>query len=395
MKEIGVILLLLIFATFTSSKILKCPTNDNACHCSEFGELEIQCPKFDPRIIVRIQPNNFLNFECDNSTDRDYDLVPEMDLPEAQMVKIIKCPLPQGRSIGSYLKNIHVEKILWLQIFSSGINNRVSLEHVHLEGFENITRFHLSGIEGEFRELPSNLFANMTKIAWITMRVGNIHLPVDLFASLENLEFLELGHNKITSLERGILSKNRKLQRLNLWGNNLRNLDKEDFFGLENLHELDLSANGMESLEPDLFVYLTNLTHLNLGGNNFASLPEGLFANNQKLALLKMLENRVIMDTLPNGFLANLTLLTDVYIKCGLRKVPEDVFEDSINISSIKLDGNDLEVLPESLFKDQSRLNRLDLSNNWLSELPERLFEETRELKELKLINNRIYKLPR
>ncbi|KAG5671174.1 hypothetical protein PVAND_001385 [Polypedilum vanderplanki] len=392
-KELLVLLVLSVF-TATSSKILKCPVNDNGCHCSEYGELEIQCPKFDPRIFVKIQPNNFLNFECENTQEGDYNLVPEMELPEAQMIKIMRCPLPQQRSLATYFKNIKIERILWLQIFSGGVNGHSSLRQVHLRGFEDITRFHLRGNDNEFQDLPSDLFANMSKLAWVTIRVGNIQLPVDLFAPLENLEFLELGHNKVANLEPGMLRNNRKLQQLNLWGNNLRNLDKEAFFGLDNLRELDLSTNGMESLEPDLFMYLTSLTHLNLGGNNFASLPEGLFANNPKLTIFKMLENRVTMDTLPNGFLSNLTMLSDVYIKSGLRKIPEDTFENSINISIIRLDGNELEVLPEELFMDQVRLSKLDLSNNWLNELPLQIFANTRDLKELRLNNNRLSKLP-
>lgn len=388
-------LFLLLTISTLSSKILKCPSNVNKCYCSEFGELEIQCPKFDPRIYVRIQPNNFLNFDCENSTDSDYDLVPEIELPEAQMIKITRCPLPHGRSLASYFKNIHVEKILWLQIFSGGVNSRIPLESTHLKGFEDITRFLISGNENEFRELPSDLFTNMKKIAWITMRVGNIQLPVDIFAPLQNLEFLELGHNKMTTLEPGLLRMNNKLQQLNLWGNNLRNLDKEAFKGLENLRELDLSTNGMESLEPDLFMYLTNLTHLNLGGNKFATLPEGLFANNRKMVTFKMLENRVPLDNLPNGLLANQSLLEHVYIKCDLRKIPEDIFEESPNIISINLDGNQLEVLPKYLFKDQDKLNMLDLSNNFLTDLPEELFERTQLLKTLYLSHNRIERIPK
>ncbi|KAL7023404.1 hypothetical protein ACKWTF_012594 [Chironomus riparius] len=392
LKKLAV--LLLLATAVNSSKLLRCPTSDTKCYCSEFGELEIQCPKFDPRITVRIQPNNFLNFDCDNSTDSDYDLVPEYNLPEAQMIKITKCPLPHGRSLSTYFKNIHIDKILWLQIFSGGVNSRHPLESSHLKGFEDITRFLISGNENEFRDLPSDLFTSMQKLTWITMRVGNIQLPVDLFAPLANLEFLELGHNKMTTLEPGLLRKNNKLQQLNLWGNNLRNLNKDAFNGLENLRELDLSTNGMESLEPDLFIYLPNLTHLNLGGNNFASLPEGLFANNRKLTILKMLENRVPMDTLPDGFLANQTMLVDVFIKCELRKIPEDIFEESINIASIKLDGNQLEVLPKYLFKDQRQLSTLDLSDNYLTDLPEELFEGTPELKKLDLSYNRIEDIP-
>lgn len=395
MNQFGKFLVLFIFIALTSSsRILQCPSNDNKCYCSEFGEVEIQCPRFEPRIFVRIQPNNFLNLECENTTSNDYNLIPDMTLSEAQMIKIVKCPMLHGKSIATYFQNLHVQKVLWLQIFSSGANTRNSLEPSHLGGFEEITRFLLSGVEGEFSDLPSNLFKDLTKISWVTIRVINIQLPADIFTPLENLEFLELGHNKMNNLASGLLRNNKKLQRLNLWGNNLRNLDKETFKGLENLQELDLSTNGMESIERDLFAYLTNLTHLNLGGNNFVALPEALFVNNPKLTVFKLLENREIIDTMPDGFLANKTMLTDVYIRCRLRKIPENIFEGSTSIVNIKLDGNELDVIPELLFDGLKSLERLDLSKNLLTTLPQEIFVTTRALSVLNLSNNRLTSIP-
>jgi protein toll len=355
--------------------------------------VEIQCPKFDSRIFVRIQPNNFLSLECENSTENDYKLIPQMTMPEAQMIKLIKCPLLHDKSLTTYIQNLNIQKVLWLQIFSSGANNMNRLERQHLEGFEDITRFHLSGSEGEFSELPSDLFMNLTKVSWVTIRVNGIQLPEQLFSPLTNLEFLELGHNKMTSLERGLLANNRKLQRLSLWGNNLRALDKESFKGLENLYELDLSTNGMESIGRDLFAYLGNLTHLNLGGNNFVSLPEGLFANNPKLTSFRLLENREIIDTLPDAMFANKTKLAEIFIKCRLRKIPENLLEGSAMITNIKLGGNELEVLSEILFKDQVNLEILDLSENMLTELPDKIFEKTSALRELILNDNHLTKI--
>lgn len=384
-----------IITLTSSSKILKCPSYENKCYCSEFGEVEIQCPKFEPRIFVRIQPNNFLNLECENSTSNDYSLIPEMTLTEAQMIKIVKCPLLHGKSLSSYFQNLNVQKVLWLQIFSSGANTRNTLERSHLSGFEDITRFLLSGSEGEFNDLPSDLFVNLTKVSWVTIRVIGIQLPADLFSPLENLEFLELGHNKMSSLEPGLLRNNKKLQRLNLWGNNLRNLDKDSFKGLENLQELDLSTNGMDRIERDLFAHLVNLTHLNLGGNNLVALPETLFANNSKLSVFKLLENREKIDILPDGFLANKPMLSEVYIKCRLEKISGNAFEGSTALMNLKLEGNELDTLPQSLFKGLEMLERLDLSRNLLTELPQELFVDTKSLSVLNLSYNRLRQLPK
>lgn len=389
------VLLLTFVALAASSKILKCPTSDNHCYCSDLAEVEIQCPKFSPRIYVRIQPNNFLHLECEETLDDDYNLLPEMKLPEAQMIKISRCPLLHGKSLANYFKNLNVQKALWLQIFSAGANNRMNLERVHLSGFEEITRFLLSGAEGEFTELPSDLFADVTKISWVTIRVIGIQLPADIFAPLQNLEFLELGHNKMSILEPGLLRNNKKLQRLNLWGNNLKNLDKESFKGLENLLELDLSSNGMESINRDIFAHLTNLTHLNLGANYLKTLPEELLAYNSKLTIFKLLENREVIESIPNGFLANKTLLTEIYIKARVQNISGNAFEGSSAITKIRLDGNEFRTLPSDLFKDQTKMNYLDLSNNLLNDLPEELYENSGALEDLRLNYNQLTNIPK
>lgn len=397
MRIIEVLVILLIGATIKvadTSKILKCPLIDNDCHCSEYGEVEIQCPKFEPRIYVKIQPNNFLNFECEKSLESDYNLLPAMHLPEAQTIRILRCPLPLNQSLIIYFKNLNIEIISSLKIISGGVIGHNSLQHVHLKGFEDITSFELRGDKNNFQNLASDLFVNMTKLARVTIQNANIQLSADLFAPLKNLKFLELGNNKIANFEPGILTKNLKLEQLNLWGNNLRNLTKEAFVGLENLKLLDISTAGIEWLNSDLFTYLRNLTHLNLSGNNFSSLPDSLFAYNRKLTEFKMLENRIPIDSLPTKLFFNLTMLSNVFIKSRLRKIPEDIFMNSASIVNIRLNGNELKVLPEKLFCDQKILSKLDLSYNWIVELPEKLFEGTPEIKELRLNNNRLSSIP-
>lgn len=372
-----------------SQKILKCPST-TSCTCNDFGEIEIQCPQFEPHVFVRIQPNNYVHFECENITNNEYELVPDIKLDEARFLQITKCPLPHGKSVASYLSNIHIDRVRSFQFVSSGVNQHIPIESQHFQGLGDIERFDLRGMENEIKELPSDVFKGMNKLTWVRIRVANIYLPVDLFEPLENLEFLELGHNKLQSLEAGFLRNQRKLQQLNLWGNALRNLNKDSFLGLESVKELDLSANGIESLEPDLLFHLANLTDVNLSANNFASIPGGLFANNRKLKNLRMLENRVSIETLPNGFLANQTELVSVLIKCDLKKLPEDIFEGSPNIEVIKLYQNSIDDLPRLLLADQAKLINLDLSENEISSLPDDLFAGTPMLKELKLSRNRI-----
>lgn len=391
------ILILVLAATLVCSrpqeeknhKFLKCPQT-SSCTCNDFGEIEIQCPQFEPHVFVRVQPNNYVHFECENITSNEHELVPEIHLDEARFLQITKCPLPHGKSVASYLKNIHIDRVRSFQFVSSGVNQHHPIESQHFQGLGDIERFDLRGMENEIKELPSDLFVGMNKLKWIRIRVANIHLPVGIFATLTNLEFLELGHNKLQTLEPGLLRNQKKLQQLNLWGNALRNLNKDSFVGLSQVIELDLSGNGMESLEPDVFFHLLNLTDINLSANNFASLPDGLFANNQKLKHFRLLENRISMETLPGDLLSNQTDLEKVYIRCELKKIPDEIFEGSEKIETIQLSGNQIEKLPENLLKDQKSLQKLDLSDNLISEIPDDFFAGTPSLMELKMSKNRV-----
>lgn len=377
-----------------NQKILKCPST-SSCTCIEYSEMEIQCPRFEPRVFVRIQQNNYVHFECENITNNEFEMVPEIKLEETRFLQITKCPLPNGKSVASYLKNIHIDRIRSFQFVSNGVNQNIPVESQHFNNLGGIEMFDLRGIENEIKELPPDLFLGMQKLTWVRIRVANIHLPVDLFSPLTNLEFLELGHNKLQKLEPGFLRNQQKLQKLNLWGNLLRNLNKDSFVGLDLVNELDLSANGMESIAFDLLFHLSNLTDINLSTNNFAFLPDDLFANNRKLRNFRLLENRVMMETLPNGLLANLTNLETVLIKSDLKKIPQNLFEGSEKIVIIRLDHNAIDDLPPNIFKDQMKLENLDLSSNLISNLPNELFLGTTALKELKLSKNRLTRISR
>lgn len=398
MLQLGNVFVLLLIASTANAQSssqagrnqLKCEES-SSCTCIEYNEIEIQCPKFEPHVFVRIQPNNYVHFECENMTGNEYEMVPMYKLDVASFLQITKCSLIQGTSIiKSYLKNIQINRIRSFQFVSSGANKNIPIESQHFRDLGEIERFDLRGMEDEIKELPSDLFNNMTNLSWVRIRVAKIDLPATLFEPLKNLEFLELGHNKLETLHPGFLKNQRKLVQLNLWGNALKNLNKESFIGLDLVKELDLSANGMESLESDLLFHLTNLTDINLSANNFASLPDDLFANNRKLKFVRLLENRVTMNTLPKKLFANLLDLTTISMKADLKTLPEDIFEGSENIMNLKLEQNSLDNLPENLLKDQKNLEKLDLHANEISDLHENFFVGTKSLKELKLSRNRL-----
>lgn len=364
-----------------------CPKT-NTCSCDQvIHDYEIQCPDmFDPKITVRVQPNQHVQIDCTHLDEKNYDLIPKMTVGDVPLVQLRRCPLPRTRSLSTVLENLGATKIRTFISQSYGTSLGNSLQRHHLQGFKDLERLVLSS--NELFELPADLFTDLKNLTWLDLKSQNIQFPLDIFAPLENLEFLELIYNNLQQIEPNLLKNQKKLKHLYLSGNKLKNLTKESFEGVGNVQDLDLSSNEMETLASDVFEHLGNLTGINLSTNRYFSLPEGLFKMNKKLSLFKLNENRVPMITLPAGLLANLTVLDNVLFKCDLVTIPEDIFEGSFGIKTLTLAGNMIKELPKDLLRDQTSLVELDLSNNKLSHLDDDLLQNLRSLNSLRLSNN-------
>lgn len=389
-------LIALIFATTVFSIPLydynnteiKCPET-TSCSCSSVtGELEIECPVPISKVTIRVQPSTYIHMECSGLDESEYEKLPVMHVGNVSTVKIRKCPLPTGRSIKSMFHNLGTKHMKTVTFQSPNTELRNTLVRHHLEGLEDLQRLALSG--NGLSELPEDLFDDVTNLIWLDLKGNKVNLPKNIFAKLEKLESLELGHNNLQFLEPGVFRNQKRLKLLNLWGNSLRNLTKECFEGVSSLLELDLSANTIETFQSDVFATLTNLVNINLSANRFKSLPENLFANNTKLMKIRIMENRIPLETLPSGLLSNLGDLETVLIKSELSSLPEDLFAGSPNITHIDMERNHLSTLPEKLLADQRSLQQLNLKHNNLSYLPDGLFVGTRALTVLKLSYNQL-----
>lgn len=364
---------------------LVCPSTPS-CSCNYIeSDIEVECPPFEPEITVRLQPQKYVQIECQTSNEMVYEKIPPMQLGNISMVRFKRCPPPTGgSSFQAVLMRLGIRNTRTLFIVNSGS----SMVRQHLSGFEDLERLNING--NEMSELPEDLFDDVNQIKWLSLRSNNLHLPVKIFRRLEYLENLELGYTSLKSLSPGILSHQYRLKNLNLWGNELKHLTKAELQGVKSIQELDLSANLLETLEAGIFDEMTNLTEINLSSNQLTSLPQDLFANNKILTKIRLLDNKVAIVTLPPRFLANLNQLDSVNIRCGLSTLPNDIFEGSINIKNITFSGNSLQTLPNGLFNGLSRVLELDLSQNELKQLEDGMFESMESVRVLRLSQNRL-----
>ncbi|XP_034195981.1 leucine-rich repeat-containing larval translucida [Osmia lignaria lignaria] len=189
------------------------------------------------------------------------------------------------------------------------------------------------------------------------------HLPAE-FRYLHRLETLFLQHNKIRSLD-GTLQKARRLKFLELSYNDLQELTEADFVEAEMLEDLELGHNSLQSLGgsnggngdgsggnsvlyPLRSLKCLNLTHNELREFSFASL-RGL----RELRLLDLSNNRI--GQLHRG-------------RTPSENLVEEEGEETAggNIQDMRLQHNELRSLDGSLFLGMKELQRLNLSHNAL-----------------------------
>ena len=134
--------------------------------------------------------------------------------------------------------------------------------------------------------------------------------------------------------------------------------------GLKRLAVLNLENNELTSLDSNVFEHLQLFNKIYLSENKFKNISVGFFKHSKHLSEFILTQEKTKFEFLPAGLLANLTKLEKVTISCGLKELPEDLFEGSENITKIILDANKLQSLPNHIFRDQNYLVYLSMSNN-------------------------------
>jgi hypothetical protein len=117
-----------------------------------------------------------------------------------------------------------------------------------------------------------------TKTLWIHRSRKVDFIPLDIFSEFPNLNGLQIDDTNLPTLKAGLFKPE-----------------------LENIKFLFLPWNAISSIEPSAFQYLTKLKWINLRYNSLQSLPNQLFQNNPDLIYIG-LEWNSINSIHPNFF---------------------------------------------------------------------------------------------
>ncbi|KAK4311617.1 hypothetical protein Pmani_016904 [Petrolisthes manimaculis] len=209
---------------------------------------------------------------------------------------------------------------------------------------------------------------------------------------LPNLQELDLSKNQLTSLTSRAFV-NITLIRLNLSRNMIARLDTNSFQHLGSLAELKLSRNRLTpatfNRSAPVFTNLTNLRLLDLNGNRISRLQGLMFEDLKKLKILKLRRNEVA--SFSDGVFYGLDAIDKLYLDYNnMTVVHKGLLFGLGSLTHLALSHNHIDSIRPDSWKSTQRLVSLDLSQNRLVSLREGTFRGLGDLTTLKLSFNHL-----
>lgn len=213
-----------------------------------------------------------------------------------------------------------------------------------------------------------------------------------VFNYLRRLEILDLGKNKICdvdglarytlphlnylkelilkenciSLIAKFLSRNGRIQRLDLSDNPLTDIMPGAFHKLEELTTIDLSNNSIANLSDSYFARYSILESINLGMNKLTTISR-IFNETRWIKFIRLPFNRIV--DISRAF-SGLTELRELYLKGNMiSSIPDGTFQDNIRLLHIDLASNNIGWIGRNAFKGLLTLRVVRLQRNQLISL--------------------------
>ena len=182
--------------------------------------------------------------------------------------------------------------------------------------------------------------------------LGNVRIQELGRYQWAKLEHLNIGHNILTHIPRGLFYNMRQLGYLLLDSNRLSKINRDDFQGLENLIFLDISYNQLESIERGAFMSTPHLREIDLRGENTLT--------RSKIFTLDAHSLQGVSDSLEKLVLTDSVLNEDAMWSAVKRMR---------NVVVLELGGTGIHYIPDFQFIHSGKLKYLMLENNNLTSI--------------------------
>ncbi|OWR52457.1 leucine-rich transmembrane protein [Danaus plexippus plexippus] len=274
-----------------------------------------------------------------------------------------------------------------ITFFNNSITNITILDTIRA------SRIAISFKSNRINEIQDNAFRNVHNLVYLDLsnnRLSGDVLRSEIFQGQYNngehssiaLETLNLGYNRIHSLDRYLFHFTPNLTRLYLNNNPIEILDHVTVMALSSatkLEVLDLSKTDIDTIPLDTFRGLLNLRQIDLSGNKFLTVPESLSLVGSTLKYLTF-NNNPIVELNDDSFIGLSNLLElEVGENDNLEEVKRSTFTPLKSLRVLHLCHNrNLRYISHNAFrliKDKWTLKEVYLDENNLSELPTDLLQ--------------------
>lgn len=259
--------------------------------------------------------------------------------------------------------------------------------------------------------LDGDSFSGMTQLETLKLNDNCLgEVPIDLLNSLDSLREINLQHNRLTSIPSGFFVSNSNLKEINLGDNNISIIEESEFVS-QNFERLNLGGNKIKTLN---FSLSESMEFLDLSFNAIDEIDENFF--NETIHLCKLMLNNNFLKNIPSGLFKNLEKLEEINLEFNsLTVIPDGFFNSNHNLNvTLNLCSNEISLIGREafsthgiseLFLQKNKLKNvnfklplslvsLDLSYNSISFIANDSFHGLTSLLDLQLNNNLLQMLP-
>jgi Leucine-rich repeat (LRR) protein len=245
-----------------------------------------------------------------------------------------------------------------------------------------------------FSFFPAELIASLQYLEYIDLGYNSLRSVEDLdFASLPRLRTLILSHNELETISELAFQNSTQLQILDVSGNKIERLGERTFEGLVRLEMLNLENNLLSELPDAIFERsrLQMLESINLAGNLFEAPPlQPLQRQYFFLSAVDLSRNQIHEIPPEDSIMVNIKKLDLSYNPLSQEAV-ENVLGEPKTVRDLNLAGTGITSVTQM---ETPFLRRLNLSHNSINSLPDTVFERPTLLEDLDISHNSLSELP-
>jgi len=253
---------------------------------------------------------------------------------------------------------------LYVEDLSLASNIIGSVDPRAFEGSLIINSINLA--KNRIEHIPNNTFnyRELSKLSHLSLSYNILtEVAGEMIAGLSGLTTLDLSNNQIHKMADGAFTALWTLSTLRLDGNRLESINYSCIGDIETLRSLNMSFNRLNNQALRALSGLHGLTELYLDSNNLSSLA--------LLPRITSIKTLCVRNNSLSSVSCSGSMSIDV-LDLGQNRLRSDTLAVDLktyhNLTSLRLDGNELKVLPSNVFAPfASRLEELDLSNNGLN----------------------------